>query len=459
MACYHGGLCSYNISGNKFRHYNKDDDLADNIVYALEKDDHGNFWFSTNNGISCYDAASKTFRNYSKADGLLNDEFDRRSSFKTKDGWIFFGGIFGIDYFHPDSILKDKTIPVLSFTGFRVFNRDYIPDNKNGIPQIELNHNDSYISIDFAALNYNDQQKIQYAYRLNNDTQWIKLGTQHNLSFANWEPGNHYLHVRSTNVEGIRMNNEISCLIIIHPPWWQTWWFRILALAMVAGITVLIIRSYLRRKLQKQRVALEKEQAIEKERTRIATDMHDDLGAGLSRIKFLSEAIRIRKGEDTAFEPEIGKISSYSHEMIEKMGEIVWALNEKNDTIADLLAFTRSYAVDYLENHDIECRVEAPAEFPQFYINGETRRNVFLSVKECLFNIVKHAGSTLVVIRFVIDKDLQLWITDNGKGIDWDKIRPYSNGISNIHKRMEALGGKVEYTNSNGTTVWLKIPL
>jgi len=221
----------------------------------------------------------------------------------------------------------------------------------------------------------------------------------------------------------------------------------------------LTIRSYLKRKLQTQRAALEKEQAIEKERTRIATDMHDDLGAGLSRIKFLTETIRLKQGDDLAIQPEIGKISSYSHEMIEKMGEIVWALNEKNDTLADLLAFTRSYAVDYLGNHGIECRVEAPEEFPQFYINGETRRNVFLSVKECLFNIVKHAGSLSVVMRFIIDKELQIWMTDNGKGIDWGKIRPYSNGISNIQKRMEALKGKAEFINENGTTVVLRIPV
>lgn len=459
MATYHGGLCSYNIANGTFRHYDKDDGLADNIVYALEKDDHGNLWFSTNAGISSYNVTTKTFHNYSKSDGLLNDEFNRRSSYKNENGWIFFGGIFGIDYFHPDSIENDNTIPVLAFTGFRVFNNDRLPDNKKPFPQIELNHSDSYISIDFAALDYNDQQKIQYAYRLNNDTQWIKLGRQHNLSFANWEAGHHYLHICSFNVEGTRVNNEITCLVIIHPPWWQTWWFRILAAAMILGITVLAIRIYLRNKLQKQRSLLEKEQAIEKERTRIATDMHDDLGAGLSRIKFLSEAIRIKKGDDLAIQPEIGKISSYSHEMIEKMGEIVWALNEKNDTLADLLAFARSYAVDYLQNHGIDCKVEAPEEFPQFYINGETRRNVFLSVKECLFNIVKHADASEVKIKFTVDHELKISISDNGKGIDWEKIRPYSNGLPNIQKRMEALKGKVEYINKNGTTVMMKIPV
>ena len=459
MAAYHGGLCSYNIANGAFRHYDKDDGLADNIVYALEKDHHGNLWFSTNAGISNYNMTTKTFHNYSKADGLLNDEFNRRSSCKNEDGWIFFGGIFGIDYFHPDSIVKDNTIPVLAFTGFRVFNNDRIPDNKKTFPQIELDHSDSYISIDFAALDYNDQQKIQYAYRLNNDTQWIKLGHQHNLAFANWEAGKHYLHICSFNVEGTRVNNEISCLVIIHPPWWQTWWFRLLALTIVAGSLVLIIRSYLRSKLQKQRTALEKEQAIEKERTRIATDMHDDLGAGLSRIRFLSESIRLKKPGSASIEPEINKISTYSHEMIEKMGEIVWALNEKNDTIADLLAFTRSYAVDYLENHGIACQMEVPSDLPLIYINGETRRNIFLSVKECLFNIVKHANASLVIISFTINNQLRICIHDNGKGIDWEHIRPHSNGITNIKKRMEALEGSAEFIVQEGTAIWLSIPV
>ena len=116
MAAYNGGLCSYQIPSGTFQHYSKEDGLADNIVYSIEKDHHGNFWFSSNAGISAYNASTKTFRNYGVADGLLNNEFNRRSSFKNEQGWLFFGGVSGIDYFHPDSIIKSNTTPILAFT-------------------------------------------------------------------------------------------------------------------------------------------------------------------------------------------------------------------------------------------------------------------------------------------------------------------------------------------------------
>src|SRR4029078_5200124 len=142
---------------------------------------------------------------------------------------------------------------------------------------------------------------------------------------------------------------------------------------------------------EKEKVILERQQAIEKERTRIATDMHDDLDAGLSRIKFLSETIGIKKQKQTPFEEDISKSREYSHEMIDKMGEIVWALNEKNDSLSDLLSYSRSYAVEYLSQSGIECKVEVPDSFPAVFVSGEFRRNIYLVLKEALHNIVKHA--------------------------------------------------------------------
>ncbi len=199
MAAYNGGLCSYNIKSDTFRHYTKEDGLPDNIVYAIEKDQYGNFWFTTNAGISNYNPQTKIFRSYGKADGLLNNEFNRRSSYKNEQGWIFFGGISGIDYFHPDSIVKKSSPPVLAFTDFRVLNNSIVPGTNPSVPELQLNHGDRYISVEFAALNYKDQQKIQYAYRLDNNNEWIRLGTQRTLSFTDWPAGSHRLYVRSTD--------------------------------------------------------------------------------------------------------------------------------------------------------------------------------------------------------------------------------------------------------------------
>jgi signal transduction histidine kinase len=203
----------------------------------------------------------------------------------------------------------------------------------------------------------------------------------------------------------------------------------------------------------------ERKQAIEKERTRIATDMHDDLGAGLSRIKFLSETIGIKKLKQEPIEDDISSIRQYSHDMIDKMGEIVWALNEKNDSLSDLLAYTRSYAVEYLSEHGIRCTVEAPDEFPSAFVSGEFRRNIYLAVKEALHNIVKHAEATTVFLRFTILKGLHISIRDDGRGFNTENIKPYSNGLANMKKRMKELNGHFEMESSNGTIIKLSAPL
>jgi signal transduction histidine kinase len=150
----------------------------------------------------------------------------------------------------------------------------------------------------------------------------------------------------------------------------------------------LFLKRYSNEKLRKQMRELEKLKAIEKERTRIATDMHDDLGAGLSRIKFLSETIGIKKQQQQPFEDDIIKIREYSHEMIDKMGEIVWALNEKNDSLNDLVSYIRVYAAGYLSQNGINCKIEVPDNFPTSFVSGEFRRNVYLTIKEALHNVV-----------------------------------------------------------------------
>src|SRR5678815_884727 len=179
---------------------------------------------------------------------------------------------------------------------------------------------------------------------------------------------------------------------------WQTWWFRSVAGVLIIGLLITGFRFYYRRKLEKQMAVLEKRQAIEKERTRIATDMHADLGAGLSRIKFLSETIGIKKHQLLPIEEDINKIREYSHEMIDKMGEIVWALNEKNDSLTDLLSYTRSYTAEYLSQNGIRCTVDSPESLPAGLVSGEIRRNIFLTVKEALHNIVKHSQADNVWI-------------------------------------------------------------
>jgi signal transduction histidine kinase len=187
--------------------------------------------------------------------------------------------------------------------------------------------------------------------------------------------------------------------------------------------------------------------------------MHDDLGAGLSRIKFLSETIGIKQQQQKPFEEDITKIRQYSHEMIDKMGEIVWALNEKNDSLSDLLSYTRSYAVEYLSQNGIKCKIETPDKFPAGFVSGEFRRNIYLTVKEALHNVVKHAQASEVIMKIEINHSLNIEIKDDGTGFDKSDIRPFSNGLMNMQSRIKEIGGLFELINENGTQIRIKVPL
>ncbi len=324
-----------------------------------------------------------------------------------------------------------------------------------------LSFKQNNISFYFAATSFLDEKQVLYSYRLQGGTEnlWSEPSNNAMVSFIGLPPGNYTLNVKANFPAGSYADQFINYTFSIAPPWWQTWWFRMITGLMIAGLIIVGFRIYYRRKLEMQLTMLEKQQAIEKERTRIATDMHDDLGAGLSRIKFLSETIGIKKQQQQPFEEDISKIREYSHEMIDKMGEIVWALNEKNDSLNDLLSYTRSYAMEYLAQNGIKCRVETTEQLPATFVSGEFRRNVYLTVKEALHNVVKHAQATEVKMKIDINHSLNIEIKDNGTGFDQLDTRPFSNGLSNMQKRIKEIGGTFEIINGDGTTISIKLPL
>jgi signal transduction histidine kinase len=312
-----------------------------------------------------------------------------------------------------------------------------------------------------AATSFLDEKRVLYSYMLQggSNTQWSDPSNNASVSFVDLNPGAYTLNIKANFPAGRYPEQVIQYKFSIAPPWWQTWWFRTIMASGIIGLLIMGFRFYYRKRLEKQMAVLEKQQAIGKERTRIATDMHDDLGAGLSRIKFLSETISLKKQQQQPIEEDISKIRSYSHEMIDKMGEIVWALNEKNDTLSDLLSYTRAYAAEYLSQHNIECRVEFPDRIPALPVSGEFRRNVFLTIKEALHNVVKHARATEVEFMVNINNRLSIILKDNGTGFDKNNTRSFSNGLVNMESRVKEIGGHFEIKHNDGTLVSMVIPL
>jgi signal transduction histidine kinase len=211
-------------------------------------------------------------------------------------------------------------------------------------------------------------------------------------------------------------------------------------------------------KLDVEKKVLENQIAIikaqQEERNRISADMHDDLGAGMTTIRLYSELAKTRLG-DTHI-PEIEKISSSANELLNKMNAIIWSMSSSNDSLGNMIAYIRSYSLEYFENTGVSCKISLPEGLPNIVVSGEIRRNVFLVVKEALNNILKHAGATEVNITLErVPDGLKLFIHDNGTGIDFEKLRQFGNGLKNMKKRMDDVNIHFSIENKNGTLITL----
>ena len=432
------------------------DGLSDNFTNYLHADSDSCIWASSQGGLDQIRIRGGSFliENVTRSNNIYQYVSKVQTS-KGNNHWVLTAG--GVIKIAPDSFVQSHFLP---FIILRAIDEGSGRIDERGGPVV-LSYKENNLRFSMAVPSFINEGLIRYSYILQGtgEKKWSEPSSQTIINFVGLPPARYTLKVKANFIDGRYPDSETSFSFNILPPWWQTWWFRGLVLISFFGILIYLIRSYYHGKLKKQQFEFEKKEVIKQERTRIATDMHDDLGAGLARIRFLSESLRRKKPDDPSFLPEVSKISSFSDEMIEKMGEIVWAMNEKNDTMADLFAFTRSYSADYLQNHGIDYTVEIPPNAGVLSLNGEARRTIFLAVKESLFNIIKHAHATHVIIRFQLNQSLDIEIRDNGKGIDLENLRPHGNGLSNIKKRIQSIKGKVEFQNENGTVIKISIPI
>ncbi|MEO8404295.1 MAG: ATP-binding protein [Chitinophagaceae bacterium] len=454
------GLVQYRFNGSglqKLRQFQTTEGLTDNFVTSLAGDSLGNIIVGTQTGLD---------RLLVSTTGESRIENITRSS-----------NIFGM----MKTIWVNSQHETYALTNSGTLFQLLAPEknNKNFQPQLfiqEIRNNNKTVPFtaslrlpysrqnlvfNIAAPTFIDEKQVLYSYRLSgtSDDSWSEPSSNATINLLNLPAGNYSLQVRANFHSTAYTPEELSYSFTITPPWWQTWWARSFMWIGIASILILFVTLYYRRKLERQRVALEKQQAIEKERTRIASDMHDDLGAGLSTIKFLSEKL----GQSTANETDrtdADRIANNSNELVQKMNEIIWAMNEKNDTLEDLLFYTRSYASEYCEENGLECETSLSANISKQFVSGEIRRNVFLTVKESLHNIVKHAEATQVKIDFETEQDLTVTISDNGKGMAvLNEEESGGNGLRNMQRRIESIKGSFRIVNANGITITVKVPL
>ncbi len=418
-------------------------------------------WAFGDKGLYYYNKNKKNGRLFTVEDGLPSNMFSELCTAFTPSGRCITGTNNGLVSFYPEKLLDIVYPPRAQLINMYVNDstKSFVA-NPEETPSIVLNHNQNTFSFDFSCISFQHVAAATYQYKLDPyDEGWIKSGAIHYTRYSKIPPGKYNFQLRVFDANGKLSPFSKTLSIEIKKAFWQTAVFKIMVGALLALLIWALIKWYLTIKIRRHQREFEKQQAVEKERTRIATDMHDDLGAGLSRIKFLSETIGLKKQLQQPVEEDISSIGNYADEMISKMGEIVWALNEKNDSLSDLLSYTRAYAVDYLLQNGIQCQVNAPPVFPSVFLSGEFRQHIYLTIKEALHNIVKHAQANKVIIAITIENKLTVSIEDDGIGFSPTHIRPFSNGLNNMQRRMKDINGTLEVIQKKGTTIILSAPL
>jgi len=445
------GLFSYDITKHSAKQYSIEDGLPSNYIFSITEDDKERLWLGTSKGLVCYFPAENKFITFKKENGLPTEEFGTDAGyFDSETNSLWLTSRTDILRVNPDKLLKQATNSFAVYTDAIKINGRMLHEYDGSSFKYDQNN----FQFEYTAVDIDNGKDLEFSYQLSGaDPTWIDAGDNRSAIYNSLNPGSYTFNIKAKR-KGDTEWKEIKEPFSFHiaSPWWQSWWFRLLAVCAFVTVVILSVRRYFQMKLEKQKRALEKQQAVEKERTRIATDMHDDFGASLSRIKFLSEKIQLDRDNIEKTNEDLGKISAYSDEMAEKMGEIVWALNRRYDSSGDMISFCRSYASEYLGDKNIKLHFES-SEAAEIKINGEARRNIFLVMKESLHNIVKHAKASQVFIHMNIDKELHVVIQDDGKGFEAGSIRPFADGIQNMKKRIEEIGGRFSIDGNNGTRI------
>jgi signal transduction histidine kinase/streptogramin lyase len=449
------GLIHFNTATGKYRVWDEKNKMPNAYVYGSLEDEKHNLWISTNKGLCYFNRAANTFESYSYLDGLQSNEFNTQSFYKSKTGNFYFGGIKGFNWFKPVNRAQITVKPSAAITRIEINGEVF----KKTIPhfvnqQITVPYNKNDFNIQFAALDYTRPEANKIQYILQGWDNKPVITYNRSVRYSHLLPGSYTFKIKVANTYGV-WSNEERVFIHIMAPYWQRAWFYIVAGLLLLGIIIYITYMLSQVKIKRRLNELEKIQAIDAERNRISRDMHDEIGSGLTHIALLSDLIQTHHAAELSIKTDVNSISTAARRLLESINEIIWALNPQNDTLESLLVYTREQMQQYFEPFELRLQIDFPDPVPPIKLTNEQRRNLYLVTKEALNNIMKHANATLVELSCNVKYgQIHFTVKDNGTGLPEKTVKASCNGLKNMLKRMQDIGGDIKFINDNeGLTV------
>lgn len=457
-----GGL--NRLHGDKISSYTTKQGLFSDDVYEILESAPGYFWMSCPNGI--FRCAKKDFADldagkiksitsisYGKADGLVSavcNSVAKPAAWKARDGRLWFATTKGLAMVDPGTNLQINRTPPSVFIE-KIFSdktlvRTLDSDTSDSIPkkaEMSFKPGRGELEFHYTALSYQAPEKNRFKYKLHGvDTDWVEPGTRREAYYNNIRPGHYQFQVLACNNDGMWNETGATLAFVMLPHYWQTWWFKLLIVSIIALLFVLIYK-----------VRIGRLHELERLRLRIASDLHDEVGSNLGSISLLSLMLQQQDTTTTDSKKDLALIHRISGQTANSIKDIVWFTNPEYDTMQDLLLRMRDVANTLLPG--MECDFQSNVENATRKLSLDFRQNIFLMFKEILANILKHSGATFVKITILEkEKSWTMNIKDNGVGFDATQLSQ-GNGLKNLRRRAATLKGilNIETKPGKGTNI------
>lgn len=434
--------------------YNQSNGLLSGDARTVVEDNFGRIYVGTIRGIDSFNVETGDTRHFGLNEGLPNDYIV--SSFRDQYGNLWFGTMNGITRLTPVLKTKPSVPPDVFITGLSADGvaRPISDIGEREVKNLEFDSTENNLQINFGAISFAFGENLHFRYKFEGaGEEWSAPTEQRsvNLSLA---PGSYRFLIQAVTSGGEPLSDKTAIVSFkILSPIWQRWWFSAAAIILIFAVVYALYRYRVRQLI-----------ALERVRTRIASDLHDDIGASLSQIAVVSEVLQrqISADDDERVEKNLSLVARVSREAVDSMSDIVWAINPNRDNLQDLIRRMRRFASETLPNRNIELKFSAPENLPNLKLGADFRREVFLIFKESVNNILKHSDSTEAEIVLLIEtRELILSVGDNGKGFSANGDGNAGHGLQNMQSRAESLGGKFEIVSMGGagTIVRLRVPL
>jgi len=432
-------------------HFDKSRGLSDNSVLAITADDAGCMYLASNKGLNilCHDGDHWQVRVLNYNDGLASNECIEHAMTRNETGHILIGTIGGVSVYDP---MRDRSAiqpPRLHLTGVSIYDDPVDLIEFAAVPHFA--HHQNYLKLEFSGIYPPAPQNVHYRYRLSGvDPDWVE-STRRFIQYTSLQPGRYEFEL-SAGLPGGPWSPIQSWTFSVNPPFWLTWWFLTLAVVVVVSVVVLLVTYRMRRLL-----------AVERLRTRIAADLHDDIGSGLTEISILSEIVPglLPANTELAASKHIERIGDTARSLVESMSDIVWLVSPTRDSLFDLVSRLGDFSESMGHGSGIRFVINNPESLREVHLGTEARQNIYLIFKEAINNTVKYSRASEVMLDVQYNGSrLLVKLSDDGVGFDTDKIKVKGsgNGLHNMHQRALSSGGQLQINSEigEGTTVRLE---